>query len=84
MLRGELDEGFERFKGTMADPMKDEYLLPDIVGRMVRSGLAHVQVLPSRDRWFGITHHDDRDVVEAAFRELVEKGEYPRDLFSDI
>ena len=79
-----LDEGFERFKGTMTDPMKDEYLLPDIVGRMVRSGLAHVQVLPSRDRWFGITHHDDRDVVEAAFRELVARGEYPRDLFSDV
>ena len=79
-----LEDGFGRFKATMKDPLKDEYLLPDIVGRMVQSGLASVQVLPSRDRWFGITHHDDRDMVEAAFRALVEQGVYPRDLFAGI
>ncbi len=79
-----LEGGFDRFKAAMKDPMKDEYLLPEIVGRMVKSGLASVQVLPSRDRWFGITHHSDRDMVEAAFQELVEKGEYPQDLFAGI
>ena len=76
--------GFERFKAGMADPLRDEYLLPDIVDRMLQSGLATVQVLPSEDRWFGITYQEDKAGVTEGIRDLVAQGLYPEDLFSDL
>ena len=76
--------GFERFKANMADPLRDEYLLPDIVDRMLQAGLATVQVLPSEDRWFGITYQEDKAGVTEGIRDLVAQGLYPEDLFSDL
>ena len=76
--------GFERFKAGMADPLRDEYLLPDIVDRMLQAGLATVQVLPSEDRWFGITYQDDKAGVAEGIHDLVALGLYPEDLFSDL
>ena len=79
-----LEGGFAAFRAGMADPKKDEYLLPEIVGRLLRAKKATVQVLPSEDQWFGITYHEDRAAVVEAFRDLIARGEYAPDLFSDM
>ena len=79
-----LEEGFRTFRAHMADPLQDEYLLPEIVGRRVGSGMATVKVLLSGDQWFGITYHEDRQSVTEAFHRLVAQGVYPPDLYSDI
>lgn len=79
-----LEDGYRRFRASLTDPMKDEYLLPDIVDRRLRAGKATVQVLPTEDQWFGITYQDDRAPVREAFYRLVEQGVYPKDLYSDI
>jgi hypothetical protein len=41
-----------------------------------------VEVLPSEDRWFGITFRDDRVRVAAAVDALVQGGAYPPKLFA--
>ncbi len=79
-----LAEGFDRFKKNMKDPLRDEYLLPDIVGSMVRNGTASVKVFASEDRWFGITYSQDKKLVAEAFHAMADKGEYAPDLFSDL
>lgn len=56
--------------------MKDEYLLPTIIGGLVRSGMATVEVLPTEDAWFGMTYPADKPKVEAAIRTLIETGIY--------
>lgn len=81
---GLLREGFPAFKANMRDPLKDEYLLPEAVDKLLREKRLTVKVLPSADQWFGITFHEDRAPVAAAFRDLVDRGVYARDLFSDI
>lgn len=78
-----LEEGFQEFLGTIAeDPLKSEYLLPNIVDKLIREGRAAVKVLPSNDRWFGVTYQEDKPAVEAAFRELIAKGVYPENLWA--
>ena len=61
--------------------LKKEYLLPQIIGEMVRNKKAKVKVLPSHDKWFGVTYKEDKAAVAAAIRSLIDKGEYPEKLF---
>ena len=78
-----LKAGFPEFLKNMKDENKDEYLLPIIADGMLKEG-TEFTVLPTDDHWFGVTYQEDRPVVEAAFRNLIEDGEYKADLYSDL
>ncbi len=70
------------FRATLADPMKSECYLPMTVGECLRDGVATVDVLPTTDRWMGLTYPDDRADVVARVRALVAAGTYPTPLDS--
>jgi hypothetical protein len=77
-----LDKGFTEFlAGLKQDDIKKEYLLPTVVGDLVKSERVQVSVLKSNDRWFGVTYKEDKDVVVASIRALIDKGEYPAKLY---
>ena len=78
-----LKEGFEDFRNNLSDPVKDEYLLPAVVGTIVEKG-TDVVVSESGDRWFGVTYHEDKASVVREFEKLYEKGVYRDDLYSDL
>ena len=80
----ELQTGFTDFRASVKDPLHDEYLLPDIIGRLVQAKKAKVRVLSTRDEWFGVTYQEDREVVKVAIRQLIENGTYSDDLFADV
>ena len=61
--------------------MKAEYLLPTIVGGLLREETAEVAVLRSNDKWFGVTYKEDKDYVVASVRALIDVGIYPERLF---
>lgn len=77
-----LEEGFIEFlEMSQENYQKVEYLLPTIIGSMVRDGLAEVQVLKSSDQWFGVTYKEDKPYVIESIQELLEKGAYPKQIF---
>lgn len=79
---GILEKGFVEFlENNAADYLKGEYLLPTIVGGLLREGRAEVTVLESKDKWFGVTYKEDKDAVVASVRALVERKVYPEKLF---
>ena len=80
----ELQAGFMAFRESIRDPLHDEYLLPDIIGRHIQEGKAKVQVLPTQDEWFGMTYQADRAAVTEAVRRLILNGTYLEDLFADL
>ena len=72
-----LEKGFAEFLGKLeADDLKSEYLLPTIIGNLLKEGKVRVKVLESRDKWFGVTYKEDKEGVVAAIRDLIDKGEY--------
>jgi len=83
-LFDELEARFPRFLESrgLAEP-KAEFLIPEVVGELVREGRARVRILPTRERWFGVTYPEDRPVFEKAVLELIERGAYPRILWPD-
>lgn len=77
-----LEEGMVRFMAQNdGDPMKREYLLPDEVENLLQAGYCTVDVLPTDDRWYGVTYPEDREPVANAIRNLVKAGHYPLSLW---
>ena len=64
--------------------MKAEYLLPTLIGELLRNGTYTVKALPTLDQWFGVTYKEDKPMVVKSFRKLLEDGVYEEELFSDL
>jgi NDP-sugar pyrophosphorylase family protein len=74
----ELEKGFIEFLSELSpDDIKKEYLLPEVIGRLVNEKIAKVKVLKTNDRWFGVTYKEDKDSVVKSIRSLIESGAYP-------
>ena len=72
---------FEAFlRGLPDGAVKAECLLPVMVGEELKAGRMTVSVLNSRDKWFGMTYHEDRALVAEALQKLHEAGVYPPSL----
>ena len=77
-----LDKGFDEFLEKL-DPenLKGEYLLPTIIGDLLKEGKMKVEVRKSHDEWFGVTYKEDKPDVVAAIQKLITDGVYPEKLF---
>lgn len=82
-LMKELKERFCSFlaKGLSENPEKCEYFLPSVVGELLDEGKATVKVLPSEDRWYGVTYKEDKPVVTEAIARMKAEGIYPEILW---
>ncbi len=76
-----LRQDFVDFLQHMSDPFKDEYLLPKHIDEKLRLGQITVNVLETKDRWFGITYAADTEQVRNEFRKMVADGVYRSPLF---
>lgn len=79
-----LEEGFTAFLKELKpeESLKKEYLLPGVVGDLLKAGRASVAVLETNDKWFGVTYKEDKQSVVDSFRELTDAGVYPEKLFA--
>ena len=59
------------------EDLKAEYLLPTIIGELLKEGTVSVKVLKSEDQWFGVTYKEDRETVVEAVKSMIDKGIYP-------
>ena len=78
---GELENEFSNFLANLdSDDVKSEFILPLVIGNMVKDNLATVKVLETSDTWFGVTYKEDRESVIEEFKQLVKKGVYSNEL----
>lgn len=72
-----LAEDFKDFLANVEEgDLKSEYLLPNIVDKLLKEERANVKVLETQDRWFGVTYKEDKETVQEAFRQLITDGVY--------
>ena len=78
-LMDELKKRFIIFLDTelKENPVKAEYFLPFVVDELLGEGKAEVDVLPTKDKWHGVTYKEDKPQVMAAISELKASGLYP-------
>ena len=84
---GVLDAISSRFASFLemnldANPLKCEYFLPSVIGELIAENLATVDVLPTTDKWHGVTYQQDMPDVQKALADLRERGVYPKQLWA--
>ena len=72
------------FAAQHAQDAKAEFLLPDIVGRLLQSGDVTADCLPHEDTWFGMTHREDRESAISIITKMHADGTYPSPLWSGV
>jgi hypothetical protein len=79
----ELERRFPIFLAqNVENILKAEFFLPTVVNDLIREGKARVRVLPTGEKWFGITNPADREQARENIRALVEQGLYPTSLWA--
>ena len=77
-----LDKGFGEFLEKLdLENLKGEYLLPTIIGDLLKEGKMKVEVRKSHDEWFGVTYKEDKPDVVVSIQKLIKDGVYPEKLF---
>lgn len=77
-----LETGFAQFLDEWYDgSRKEEYLLPIIIGELLKEEAIRVKVLHSHDQWFGVTYKEDKELVVNSLRKLIAEGLYPEKLY---
>ena len=65
--------------GGLEDP-SSEFLIPTQIGQMLDKDVV-VKVIPTHEKWFGMTYAEDIPSVQASFLQLVQDGIYRTPLF---
>ena len=69
-------------EGAKQNPLKAEFLIPEVVSNQLKEGEATVNVLKTTAVWQGVTYKEDKQDVVAGIKSLVDAGEYPRGLWN--
>ena len=78
MIMDELEKGFPAFldKVIKENPLKGEYFIPSVASDLLHSGKASLEVLVSKDQWYGVTYPEDKQSVIDALAKLRDDGVY--------
>ena len=79
----ELGKALENFFSNTVqnNPLKAECYLPIEVDALLKEDRATVQVLSSKDKWFGVTYKEDKPYVMDSIQKLKDAGVYPEVLW---
>mgnify|MGYP000947965798 FL=1 len=81
----ELEQQFPLFLRNNRDNiLKAEYFLPTVVNRLISSNKAKVKVLPTDEKWYGVTYKEDKPFVKEAILNRIQQGIYPKNLWEEI
>ena len=61
---------------------KAEFYIPLVANNLIQSKSATFSVLPSPDKWYGVTYQEDKPIVQEAFGALHNTGVYPDTLWT--
>jgi len=78
----QLKRDFSKFITENAHQLKAEFYIPLVANNLIKSGEASFRTLTSNDQWFGVTYQEDKPVTIQRVAELVEKGQYPKNLWA--
>jgi NDP-sugar pyrophosphorylase family protein len=62
---------------------KTECLLPENIAMLIKNKQMRVKVVESGDKWLGLTYKDDKPLVVAKIKELVQDGVYSSPLWGN-
>jgi len=81
-ILSELKNRFPKFLQANLEKPKAEFFIPTVVNELLAETKAVVKVLPTDEKWLGVTYQEDRPAVQDAIRQKVRDGVYPEKLWN--
>lgn len=75
-----IDKDIPLFFKNATDLSTQEYFLPTILDHLMEEG-KEIKVLPTTSTWKGVTYATDLEDLKNYIKKLIEKGEYPNELW---
>lgn len=75
-----IDKDIPLFFENATDLNNQEYFLPTILDHLMEEG-KEIKVLPTTSTWKGVTYATDLEDLKIYIKKLIEKGEYPSELW---
>src|SRR5690606_33460773 len=72
---------FVKFAADNADKPKSEFFIPLIADYYTKTGEASFKVIPTNEKWFGVTYKEDKPIVQECINQLIKDGVYPQKLW---
>lgn len=60
-----------------------EYVLPEMIGELIKENKADVTILPTNDKWIGITYKEDLVPAQKSFQKMFDQGLYPDNIWEN-
>lgn len=61
-----------------------EFLIPEVVDKMVEDGEVSLSVLSTPSKWYGITYKEDLEELKEAVEQMKRDGVYPKHLYNNV
>ena len=61
---------------------KDEFLIPDVISKIIKNKKMDVKVINTNAKWVGVTYKDDKESVQNYINSLIEEGKYNKNLWN--
>lgn len=58
-----------------------EYVLPEMIAKILEENKADVTILPTNDKWIGITYKEDLIPAQEEFQKMLKNKEYPANIW---
>lgn len=59
-----------------------EYVLPEMIAKMLEEEKADVTILPTNDKWIGITYKEDLTKAQEEFKTMLDNKDYPENIWN--
>ncbi|MBU2514749.1 nucleotidyltransferase [bacterium] len=67
-----LEDRFIKFLQENGQNDTSEFYITEALDHAIRSGAAKIKVIPTNEKWFGLTHMEDKDGVSKGIREYLQ------------
>ncbi len=78
----QLSSEFNQFLIARGSELKSEFYFNGVVDKLIKAGTVTTKVINTPAKWFGVTYQEDKPMVKQSLNNLIEKGEYPQNLWA--
>ncbi len=71
-----LEKDFNIFLKNLTNPQKEEFFLPGVVDKLIKEENRAVNVLTTKEKWYGVTYKEDAEAVSRALKNMIDEGKY--------
>lgn len=72
---------FKDFVEQNHENPKSEFFIPLVADHLIQSNAAVFKVIPTSEKWFGVTYKEDKPIVKENLEKLTRQGAYPEKLW---